>query len=97
MPHLCRDKQRYADDPHRKALSSYAWHKHASRTNRDGNHCVYADNGNCTDNSKYTTSPRYAEADNHSTSITSSPSAAPTTKIIEAAQRKAARLNKASF
>jgi hypothetical protein len=47
-PICARDKQRYADDPHRKALSSYAWHKaRAAARERDGNQCLYADNGNC--------------------------------------------------
>jgi hypothetical protein len=39
-PVCARDKQRYADDPHRQALSSYAWHKvRAAARRRDGNCC----------------------------------------------------------
>jgi hypothetical protein len=47
-PICVRDKQRYADDPHRQVLSSYAWQKarKAARA-RDGNRCVYADKGDC--------------------------------------------------
>jgi 5-methylcytosine-specific restriction endonuclease McrA len=47
-PICARDKQRYADDPHRKALSSYAWQKaREAARNRDGHRCVYAESGDC--------------------------------------------------
>jgi hypothetical protein len=47
-PVCARDKQRYADDPHRQALSSYAWHKaRAAARKRDGNRCRLGGHGVC--------------------------------------------------
>jgi 5-methylcytosine-specific restriction endonuclease McrA len=43
-----RERARYANDPHRQALTSYAWHKaREAARQRDRNRCVYAGNGDC--------------------------------------------------
>jgi 5-methylcytosine-specific restriction endonuclease McrA len=94
-PVCARDKQRYADDPHRQALSSYAWQKarEAARA-RDGHRCVYADTGDC-----------YGQLEVHhliSVRRGGDPFALDNLvtvcrahhEVLEAAQRKAARLEK---
>jgi 5-methylcytosine-specific restriction endonuclease McrA len=41
-PVCAKDKQRYAEDPHRQALSSPGWQKtRRAVRKRDGNRCVY--------------------------------------------------------
>jgi 5-methylcytosine-specific restriction endonuclease McrA len=41
-PVCASDKERYADDPHRRVLSSSTWHKaRAAARNRDGNRCQH--------------------------------------------------------
>jgi HNH endonuclease len=46
-PVCARDRERYADDPHRRVLSSSTWHEaRAAARTRDGNRCQNEDE-NC--------------------------------------------------